>query len=129
MDSRTPEQDVGLYILAFFFPPMAVILVDGCGAMVLINIFLMWLGWLPAVCHSIFCVYKGSGRDTVTTGYNYMQDRQDLRLDEPEQPAQVQFAGEQTIPAGPVHYDSEPVSCFRTLMRSHINNRPGNRWK
>jgi len=41
--------DVLLYFLALFLPPVPVFIKRGCGADLLINIALDFLGWIPGV--------------------------------------------------------------------------------
>jgi uncharacterized membrane protein YqaE (UPF0057 family) len=43
------QSDVLLYFLALFLPPVPVFLKRGCGADLLINIALDFLGWIPGV--------------------------------------------------------------------------------
>ncbi|KAK5137234.1 hypothetical protein LTR08_000204 [Meristemomyces frigidus] len=45
-----------LGIIAVFLPPVAVVIRAGCGASLLINIVLLFLGWLPAVFHAWFVI-------------------------------------------------------------------------
>ncbi|KAK4539955.1 hypothetical protein LTR36_009925 [Oleoguttula mirabilis] len=45
-----------LGVIAVFLPPLAVIARAGCGASLLINIVLLFLGWVPAVLHAWFVI-------------------------------------------------------------------------
>jgi len=45
-------------IAALFLPPVAIILVDGCGISLLINILLCCLGYLPGIIHAFYVVLK-----------------------------------------------------------------------
>ncbi|KAK5122082.1 hypothetical protein LTR85_004328 [Meristemomyces frigidus] len=45
-----------LGIIAIFLPPLAVIIRAGCGASLLINIVLLFLGWIPGVLHAWFVI-------------------------------------------------------------------------
>lgn len=52
----TAQGGLLLGIIAFFLPPLAVIVRAGCGASLLINCVLLFLGWLPAVLHAWFVI-------------------------------------------------------------------------
>lgn len=56
--------NLGLKILAIFFPPIAVLIRFGFGGKFLLNIILTLVGWIPGVIHA-FIVLSG----------NYQQDR------------------------------------------------------
>ncbi|KAJ5659674.1 plasma membrane proteolipid 3 [Penicillium longicatenatum] len=45
-------------LLAFFLPPLAILLNNGCGASVLINICLLFLGWFPGVIHAYYVLLR-----------------------------------------------------------------------
>ena len=45
-------------IAALFLPPVAVLLTDGCGFQLLINILLTCLGFLPGIVHAFWVVLK-----------------------------------------------------------------------
>jgi len=45
-----------LIIIAFFLPPLAVLLDRGCTCDLCINILLTLLGWLPGVVHAIYLI-------------------------------------------------------------------------
>lgn len=47
-----------LIVLSLFFPPIAVVLKDGIGKQLLINILLCLLAFLPGVVHAIWRVTK-----------------------------------------------------------------------
>jgi uncharacterized membrane protein YqaE (UPF0057 family) len=48
-----------LAILGFIIPPVAVLITDGCGVMLLINILLLFLTlWIGAVIHSWFLIFR-----------------------------------------------------------------------
>ncbi|KAJ2959536.1 hypothetical protein NQZ79_g4972 [Umbelopsis isabellina] len=40
-------------LTAFLLPPVAVLLVRGCGCSLVINILLTLLGWIPGVIHAL----------------------------------------------------------------------------
>jgi len=50
--------DLCLLILAFFLPPVAVLMKAGCGADFLINILLTILGIIPGMIHAFWVVLK-----------------------------------------------------------------------
>ncbi|KAI6836253.1 hypothetical protein KC332_g5490 [Hortaea werneckii] len=55
---------LALGIIAIFIPPLVVLLRAGCGANLLINIVLLFLGWIPAVLHAWFIIIdRPSARD------------------------------------------------------------------
>merc|ERR1711939_761365 len=55
---------LALAIIAIFIPPLVVLLRAGCGANLLINIVLLFLGWIPAVLHAWFIIIdRPSARD------------------------------------------------------------------
>ncbi|KAM0786818.1 hypothetical protein ACM66B_002249 [Microbotryomycetes sp. NB124-2] len=47
-----------LYVVAVFLSPIAVLIVDGCGCDLLINILLLCLGWIPGVIHAWWRIGK-----------------------------------------------------------------------
>ncbi|CEL05634.1 Putative Plasma membrane proteolipid 3 [Aspergillus calidoustus] len=49
----TTASDVCVAILAIFIPPLAVLLVRGCGADLCINICLTLLGDIPGIIHAL----------------------------------------------------------------------------
>ncbi|TKA29495.1 hypothetical protein B0A50_03508 [Salinomyces thailandicus] len=46
-----------LVIIAIFLPPVAVFIIAGCGADVLVNICLTLLGYLPGHIHAFYLMY------------------------------------------------------------------------
>lgn len=50
--------DVIALIFAFLFPPLGVLLKEGVGIHLLINIILTLFGWLPGVIHAVVVVLK-----------------------------------------------------------------------
>ncbi|KAF2211495.1 hypothetical protein CERZMDRAFT_43121 [Cercospora zeae-maydis SCOH1-5] len=50
--------DVLLYLLAIFVPPVPVFIKKSCGADLLINIALCFLGWIPGVIHAWWVISK-----------------------------------------------------------------------
>merc|ERR1712210_201902 len=48
-------------IAALLFPPLGVVIADGCGCGLLINIVLCCLGWLPGIIHAFYVVLKSQG--------------------------------------------------------------------
>ncbi|KAF8480285.1 UPF0057-domain-containing protein [Russula ochroleuca] len=66
MTSRVSSpNELALYFLAIFIPPMAVFFKTGCHADVWINIFLWILGWIPGVIHAWWIISKNEGAITV----------------------------------------------------------------
>ena len=61
-----PCLTICLVICAFIFPPLAVVIVDGCGIQLLINILLyIFTFWIGAVIHALFVIAAGHERGTV----------------------------------------------------------------
>ncbi|KAK1921951.1 hypothetical protein DB88DRAFT_496686 [Papiliotrema laurentii] len=60
MPSRPPSStsDVLLYFIALFIPPIPVFIKRGCGADLLINLILWFLGWIPGVIHGWYIISK-----------------------------------------------------------------------
>ncbi|KAK5689803.1 hypothetical protein LTR17_026129 [Elasticomyces elasticus] len=56
-----------LAVVAFFLPPLAVIMRAGCGGSLLINILLLFLGWFPAVLHAWFVILDNPPRRHIDT--------------------------------------------------------------
>lgn len=52
-------------VLAIFLPPLAVLIMRGCGKDLAINILLTILIWIPGVIHALYisCAPKGDHRD------------------------------------------------------------------
>ncbi|CEF69513.1 Proteolipid membrane potential modulator family-containing protein [Strongyloides ratti] len=50
-------KEVFLILLVIIIPPLAVWIKDGCGAQVILNIFLSLLGALPGIVHAAW-IYK-----------------------------------------------------------------------
>lgn len=61
-------------VFAIILPPIAVLLEDGCGCSVCLNVVLTLLGWIPGMLHAFYVIVKGDQ-------YNEMQreDRQRRR--------------------------------------------------
>ncbi|ORX46558.1 UPF0057-domain-containing protein [Hesseltinella vesiculosa] len=53
-------RDIALFVIAFFFPPLAVLFKRGCGADFFINICLTLLGAIPGIIHAFYIVHKYS---------------------------------------------------------------------
>jgi uncharacterized membrane protein YqaE (UPF0057 family) len=53
-NQRKPAFVIALIILAVIFPPLAVLLDQGCHEDLLINILLTILGWFPGVIHAFY---------------------------------------------------------------------------
>ncbi|KAF9788518.1 hypothetical protein BJ322DRAFT_1106505 [Thelephora terrestris] len=53
--------DVCLYFIALFVPPLPVALKRGFGAEFCINILLWIFGWIPGVIHSWYIISKSPG--------------------------------------------------------------------
>ncbi|RCI06462.1 hypothetical protein CU098_012909 [Rhizopus stolonifer] len=51
-------RDIALFIIAFFFPPVAVAIKTGCSIDLLINICLCALGAVPGIIHGFYIVHK-----------------------------------------------------------------------
>ncbi|CDH53547.1 hypothetical protein RO3G_08785 [Lichtheimia corymbifera JMRC:FSU:9682] len=51
-------RDIALFVIAFFFPPIAVLIKRGCGIDFLINICLWALGAVPGIIHAFYIVHK-----------------------------------------------------------------------
>lgn len=51
--AASSSNNVVLYLLAIFIPPLAVVLKVGCGADVVINIALWIFGWIPGKSRSV----------------------------------------------------------------------------
>jgi len=51
-------------ILAFFFPPISILMRYGLGGKLIINILLTLVGWIPGVIHA-FLILPKSHRTTV----------------------------------------------------------------
>lgn len=47
-------------ILAVLFPPLGVLLMEGCGCDLLINLLLTLLGFIPGIIHAMYVIF---GRD------------------------------------------------------------------
>ncbi|KAI0287183.1 hypothetical protein BC826DRAFT_1046071 [Russula brevipes] len=73
--NSSSSEDVFLYFIAIFIPPLAVVAKRGCGAEVCVNICLWIIGWIPGVIHAWWIISKGprttttSGTTGVTTAY------------------------------------------------------------
>jgi uncharacterized membrane protein YqaE (UPF0057 family) len=50
--------DLLLILLAIIFPPLAVLLSDGIGINLILNIILTLLGWIPGLIHALLVVLK-----------------------------------------------------------------------
>ncbi|RWS27184.1 plasma membrane proteolipid 3-like protein [Leptotrombidium deliense] len=50
--------DICKFILAFFLPPIGVLIEKGCGKDLLINILLTLLLWLPGFIHACYIILK-----------------------------------------------------------------------
>ncbi|PSC70125.1 monovalent Cation:Proton antiporter-1 family [Micractinium conductrix] len=52
-------RDIGLLVVAFFLPPLAVFIArDSCDSSVLLNILLTLLGWIPGIIHAVWVLLK-----------------------------------------------------------------------
>ncbi|KAG0165197.1 hypothetical protein DFQ28_009107 [Apophysomyces sp. BC1034] len=51
-------RDIALFVVAFFLPPLAVLIKRGCGIDFLINICLWALGAIPGIVHAFYIVHK-----------------------------------------------------------------------
>ncbi|CCH45478.1 Phosphoprotein [Wickerhamomyces ciferrii] len=61
-NSGGETEDVLLYILSFFIPPIPVLMREGCGFHLLLNIILTLLAGFPGIIHAVYIVYKTSYR-------------------------------------------------------------------
>ncbi|RKP13188.1 hypothetical protein BJ684DRAFT_3167, partial [Piptocephalis cylindrospora] len=52
------NKDVVQVLIAFFFPPLAVLLKRGCGLDFVINILLSILGFIPGLLHAWYLIFK-----------------------------------------------------------------------
>lgn len=52
------EKDIIALILAFFLPPLGVLIKDGIGNSFIINCLLTLLGFIPGVIHALFVILK-----------------------------------------------------------------------
>ncbi|KAL0079652.1 hypothetical protein J3Q64DRAFT_1644842 [Phycomyces blakesleeanus] len=51
-------RDIALFVVAFFFSPLAVLIKRGCGVDFLINICLFIFGALPGIIHGFYIIHK-----------------------------------------------------------------------
>ncbi|KAL1932039.1 hypothetical protein VTP01DRAFT_9095 [Rhizomucor pusillus] len=51
-------RDIALFVIAFFFPPLAVLIRRGCGIDFLINVCLTLLGAVPGIVHAFYIVHR-----------------------------------------------------------------------
>ncbi|KAH8830053.1 hypothetical protein DL96DRAFT_1591404 [Flagelloscypha sp. PMI_526] len=56
--------DIILIIVALLFPPGAALLISGCGLDLLINLVLLFFGWIPACLHAFWLIYQKTQRQT-----------------------------------------------------------------
>ena len=52
------EIDFVSIILAFFLPPLGVLIKDGFGLSLLLNVLLTFLGWFPGVLHAFYVIFR-----------------------------------------------------------------------
>jgi len=52
--------DLLMIVLAILLPPVAVIILKGCGGDFCINLILTILGWVPGAIHAVWLVLKSS---------------------------------------------------------------------
>lgn len=45
-------------VLAFILPPLGVYLEVGCNSVLLLNVVLTLLGWLPGIIHAVFIIIR-----------------------------------------------------------------------
>jgi uncharacterized membrane protein YqaE (UPF0057 family) len=55
-DQTLLQGGLALGIIAIFLPPLTVLIRDGCGAYFLIDIILLFLGWIPGVLFAWFVI-------------------------------------------------------------------------
>ena len=46
------------FILAFFLPPLGVLIKDGIKTSFFVNIILTLLGWIPGVIHALYVILR-----------------------------------------------------------------------
>ncbi|KAI9320911.1 hypothetical protein BX666DRAFT_1912470 [Dichotomocladium elegans] len=51
-------RDIALFVVSFFFPPVAVLVKRGCGIDFLINILLCGLAAIPGIIHAFYIVHR-----------------------------------------------------------------------
>lgn len=70
-------RDIALFVLAFFFPPLPVLIKTGCSVDLLINVCLCALGAIPGIIHGFYIVHKYNDNiiENVEAGpgYQYQQ--------------------------------------------------------
>ncbi|KAI7848030.1 hypothetical protein BDC45DRAFT_575211 [Circinella umbellata] len=68
-------RDIALFVVAFFFPPLAILVKRGCGIDFLINICLWALGAVPGIIHAFYIVHKHNDNfeDLERGGLQYQQ--------------------------------------------------------
>ncbi|KAH6900999.1 hypothetical protein BKA70DRAFT_1437226 [Coprinopsis sp. MPI-PUGE-AT-0042] len=59
-------ENILLYIIALFFPPIPRKLESGCGGDFIINICLWIFGWIPGVIHAWYIIATSPKIETVT---------------------------------------------------------------
>jgi uncharacterized membrane protein YqaE (UPF0057 family) len=56
-DHTSPAGTICLFIVAFFIPPLAVLIVDGCRANFFLNVLLLiFTFWIGAFIHAVYIV-------------------------------------------------------------------------
>ncbi|OZJ02517.1 hypothetical protein BZG36_04248 [Bifiguratus adelaidae] len=58
-------------IISFLLPPLAVLMVRGCGCSFALNIILTILGWIPGVIHALLVTCGPRPTPAYRTGYRY----------------------------------------------------------
>ncbi|ORZ10803.1 hypothetical protein BCR42DRAFT_422056 [Absidia repens] len=84
-------RDIALFVIAFFFPPLAVFIKRGCNVDLLINVCLTILGAIPGVIHGFYIVHKynDSFEDIERGGLRYQQVPSD-------EPSRINYGANQT---------------------------------
>ncbi|KAF4301935.1 hypothetical protein GTA08_BOTSDO10433 [Botryosphaeria dothidea] len=77
------SRDIVLYIIAVFFPPVAVVAKRGCGGQVLMNIFLDIMGWIPGILHAWYIIASTPDKPKYRNSYHperyEVRERRDRR--------------------------------------------------
>lgn len=55
------QKGIMLGIIAIFIPPLSVLVRRGYGVDLLINIILLFLGWIPGVLHASYIIFRYPG--------------------------------------------------------------------
>ncbi|PRP78301.1 hypothetical protein PROFUN_13835 [Planoprotostelium fungivorum] len=56
--------DVFLFLISLILPPLAVLIMDGCRWMFVLNIILCIFGWFPGIVHALILCIGGWHSDS-----------------------------------------------------------------